>query len=240
VCQGRVRFSISFDEVNRYVGYIGSVNKFKGLLKASHFGPTLIVTTISFAFAVHYWWEGPAYVIAFGVFTGQLVVGWSNDLIDYEDDQRHNRTNKPLVSGAISKELLQKWLRFMVPFSFIANIAGPLGPKGGLVYMLGIACGVAYNFYFKFSPLSPLPYAIAFAALPSSIVISKDMTPPTWMWLGGALFGMAAHFINVLKDMREDHVSGINGLPQILGIRGSIIAAIILITLGGLVLIRFT
>lgn len=211
--------------------------KLKGLLKASHFGPTLIVTTISFAFAQHYWWEGPAYVIAFGVFTGQLVVGWSNDLIDLEDDLRHQRTNKPLVAGSISKEFLHKWLRFMVPFSFIANIVGPLGVKGGLVYMLGIACGVAYNFYFKFSPLSPLPYAIAFAALPSCIVISKDQTPPTWMWLGGALFGMAAHFINVIKDMKEDHVSGINGLPQKLGTCGSFFAASLLIILGIIALI---
>ena len=216
------------------------MTKFKGLLKASHFGPTLIVTTIAFLFATYYWWEGPAYVIAFGVFTGQLVVGWSNDLYDYNDDLRHQRLNKPLVSGQITKESLQKWLRFMVPFSFLANLAVPLGIKGGLVYMLGIACGVAYNFYFKFSSLSPLPYAIAFAALPSSIAISKEITPPTWMWLGGALFGMAAHFINVIKDMKEDHVSGIQGLPQKLGTKGSIIAAIILVALGVLVLIRFT
>jgi 4-hydroxybenzoate polyprenyltransferase len=60
------------------------------------------------------------------------------------------------------------------------------------------------------------------------------------MWLGGALLGMAAHFINVIKDMKEDHVSGIQGLPQKLGTKGSIIAAIILIALGVLVLIRFT
>ena len=201
------------------------MKKLRGLLKASHFGPTLLVTVISFGFASYYWWEGPAFVIAFGVFTGQLVVGWSNDLYDYEDDLRHNRLNKPLVSQTISKETLQKWLRFMVPFSFIANLLGPLGIKGGLVYMLGIACGVAYNFYFKFSPLSPLPYAIAFAALPSCIAISKDVTPPTWMWLGGALLGMAAHFINVIKDMKEDQISQIGGLPQRLGTTKSIITA---------------
>jgi 4-hydroxybenzoate polyprenyltransferase len=211
--------------------------KLRGLLKASHFGPTLIVTSISFGFAVHYWWEGPAYVIAFGVFTGQLVVGWSNDLYDFDDDLRHQRTNKPLVSGLITKQYLEKWLRAMVPFSFVANLLGPLGIRGGLVYMLGIACGVAYNFYFKFSALSPLPYAIAFAALPSSIAISKDVTPPLWMWLGGALLGMAAHFINVLKDMKEDHVSGIKGLPQRLGTRGSVLAAVVLIILGVTILI---
>ena len=131
-----------------------------------------------------------------------------------------------------------KWLAFMVPFSFIANLLGPLGIKGGLVYMLGIACGVAYNFYFKFSALSPLPYAIAFAALPSSVALSKDVTPPVWMWLGGALFGMAAHFINVVKDMEQDQKSGIQGLPQRLGSRNSIIAAIALITAGVLILLK--
>jgi 4-hydroxybenzoate polyprenyltransferase len=101
-----------------------------------------------------------------------------------------------------------------------------------MVYMLGIACGVAYNFYFKFSARSPLPYAIAFAALPSSIAISKDITPPVWMWLGGALFGMAAHFINVIKDMEQDQVSGIKGLPQRLGTKKSIAVAAALIAAG--------
>jgi 4-hydroxybenzoate polyprenyltransferase len=123
----------------------------------------------------------------------------------------------------------------MVPFSFIANLLGPLGIKGGLVYMLGIACGVAYNFYFKFSILSPLPYAIAFAALPSCVAISKDINPPVWMWLGGALLGMAAHFINVIKDMEQDQVSGIQGLPQRLGTKKSIFTAIALIAAGILV-----
>ncbi len=212
------------------------MQRFKGLLKASHFGPTLLVTAISFGFATYYWWEGPAYVIAFGVFTGQLVVGWSNDLYDFEDDLKHNRQSKPLVNGVITKEFLQRWLRLMVPFSFIANLAGPLGLKGGLVYMLGIACGVAYNFYFKFSFLSPLPYAIAFVALPSCIAISKDVTPPTWMWLGGALLGMAAHFINVIKDMKQDQMSEINGLPQRFGTKKSIVAAVLLIALGSLVI----
>jgi 4-hydroxybenzoate polyprenyltransferase len=213
------------------------MKKLKGLLKASHFGPTLIVTTISFAVATYYWWEGPAYVIAFGAFTGQLVVGWSNDLYDLDDDLKHERSKKPLVSGLITKQYLQKWLRFMLPFSLLANLLGPLGIKGGSVYMLGIACGVAYNFYFKFNMLSPLPYAIAFAALPSSVAISKDINPPMWMLLGGALFGMAAHFINVIKDMDQDQASGIKGLPQRLGKTKSIVAAAFLIALGAAILI---
>jgi 4-hydroxybenzoate polyprenyltransferase len=212
------------------------MNKIKGLRQASHFGPTLIVTAIGFVFGTYYWWEGPAFVIAFTVALGQLVVGWSNDLYDYKDDLAHGRKKKPLVSGLITPLYLSKWLRFMVPFSFIANLLGPLGIKGGLVYMFGIAWGVAYNFYFKFSAFSPLPYAVAFAALPSSIAISKGITPPLWMLLGGSIFGTAAHFINVIKDMKEDQASGIQGLPQRLGTKRSVIVAITLIALGVLAL----
>ena len=211
----------------------------RGLLKASHFGPTLIVTSISWFFAAYYWWEGPAFVIAFGVFTGQLVVGWSNDLYDYADDLKHNRLNKPLVAGTITQKYLMKWLRFMVPFSVIANLLGPLGVKGGLVYMFGISMGVAYNFYFKYNVFSWLPYALAFAALPSCIAISKDITPPVWMWLGGAIFGSAAHFINVIKDIDQDRLSGIGGLPQRIGKRNSIFVAALLIALGALTLYLF-
>jgi len=211
--------------------------KFRALLKASHFGPTLLVTSIAFAFASYYWWEGPAYLIAVGVFLGQLIVGWSNDICDYRDDQAHNRVNKPLVAGTITERELRQWMIWMIPAAFFANLFGPLGIKGGLVYMLGIACGVGYNLYFKFTIFSPLPYAIAFAALPSCIAISRDIQPPLWMWLGGAIFGVAAHFINVLKDMKKDQLSGIQGLPQRLGSKGSAIAALLLITAGILLII---
>ena len=204
------------------------MRKVRGLLKASHFIPSLIVSSIAFAFGVNYWWEGPAYVIAFTVFTGQLVVGWSNDLYDFADDQKHQRLNKPLVSGVVTEKYLRSWLIFMVPFSFLVNLLGPLGFKGGLLYWLGIGCGVAYNFYFKFTFLSPLPFAVAFAILPSCIAISKDVTPPLWMWLGGALLGCAAHFVNVLKDLDQDRASEIKGLPQIVGKKVSIMIAAVL------------
>jgi 4-hydroxybenzoate polyprenyltransferase len=47
---------------------------------------------------------------------------------------------------------------------------------------------------------------------------------------------MAAHFINVIKDMEQDQVSGIQGLPQRLGAGKSVIIAITLIASGVLVI----
>jgi 4-hydroxybenzoate polyprenyltransferase len=213
------------------------VSKVNGLRLASHFGPTVIVTTISLVLSLFYTSWQDAIRIAFGVALGQLVVGWSNDLYDYADDLSHQRLNKPLVKGTITREFLARCVMIMVPLSFLANLLGPLGVNGGLVYMFGIACGVAYNFYFKFNIFSPLPFALAFAALPSCIVIAQGQTPPVWMWLGGALFGVAAHFVNVLKDIDQDQISGIGGLPQRLGMRNSIISAVVLIALGVIVLI---
>jgi len=203
--------------------------KLRAYLTAAHFGPTMIVTGISFVFGTILWWEGPAYVIAFTVFLGQLIIGWSNDLYDYQDDLAHNRTNKPLVAGTISAAQLRKTTFIFIPIAVITNLIGPLGVKGGSVYLLGVGCGIAYNFYFKFSPLSPLPYAIACAALPASVYYSVDRTPPLWVLAGGSLLGVGFHFLNVLKDIEKDQISSIRGLPQRVGKKASAVIALVLI-----------
>jgi 4-hydroxybenzoate polyprenyltransferase len=212
--------------------------KLRAYLKAAHFGPTMLITAISFVLGTTLWWEGPAYVIAFTVFLGQLIIGWSNDLYDYDDDVKHNRTNKPLVAGTITPENLRKTTFIFIPIAVIANLIGPLGLKGGSVYLLGVGCGIAYNFYFKFSPLSPLPYAIALAALPASVYYSVDRTPPLWVLAGGSLLGVGFHFLNVLKDIEKDQSSSINGLPQIVGKKASAIIAIVLIAAAILIVLN--
>jgi 4-hydroxybenzoate polyprenyltransferase len=189
----------------------------RSLLRASHLGPTLAVTLVSFLLASALWWEGPAYFISFGVFLGQLLVGWTNDLNDYQDDLKHNRIGKPLVSGELTKTSLLRAVKITTPIAVVFNLFGPLGIKGGLLYLFGVGMGVTYNFYFKSTLLSPLPYALAFAAFVSSIVIATDQNVPIWLVLAGALFGVAAHFANVLKDLDQDLTSGIKGLPQRLG-----------------------
>ena len=65
---------------------------FKAFLSASHFQPTIFVTAVSFLLARELWWEGPAYIIAVGVFFGQLVVGFTNDLNDFADDNKHSQS----------------------------------------------------------------------------------------------------------------------------------------------------
>ena len=201
------------------------------LLKACHLGPTLTVTITSFLLATNLWWEGPAYIIAIGVFLGQLLVGFTNDLADYQDDLKHNRRNKPLVSGGITEKQLRTAIKIVAPFAVVVNIFGPLGIKGGLIYLFGVGMGISYNLYFKSTLLSPLPYAIAFAALVACIVVATDRNPPLWLMGAASLLGVAAHFANVLKDLDQDLTSGIKGLPQRLGKKYSrIIVSLLLIS----------
>ena len=214
-----------------------TVKRLRGFIQACHFGPTLMVSTVAFLIAQALWWEGPALLIAIGVLLGQLIVGWTNDLHDYADDLKHNRIAKPLVSGLITPNQLRTAIFAVTPLAVLINLFGPLGLKGGAVYLLGIAFGLAYNFYFKYTPLSPLPYVFAFAALPASIVIAVDETPPLWMMAAGSLLGVAAHIANVLKDFDEDGLSGIRSFPRIIGEKASR-AAIAVILVANTVLLN--
>ena len=198
---------------------------------AAHFGPTMLITTISFLLAARLWWEGPAYLIAFTVFLGQLLIGWSNDIYDYQDDLKHNRVNKPLVSGQLKIENLRRATFILLPIALLANLLGPLGLKGGAIYLLGVGCGIAYNFYFKFRITSPLVYFIALAALPASIFYAVDRNPPLWVLASSSLLGVAFHFANVLKDLSADRDSNIGGLPQRLGKKASLVIIAILLTI---------
>ena len=206
------------------------MKKVRAYATAAHFGPTMIVTTIAFILALILGSFSKALLIALTVFLGQLIIGWSNDIYDYQDDLKHHRTNKPLVAETVTVTELTRTTYIFIPIAIIANLIGPLGNKGGSVYLLGVGCGIAYNFYFKFSLLSPLPYAIACAVLPASVFFGLERTPPLWILAIGSLFGVAFHFLNVLKDLSQDRESDIGGLPQRLGKKKSLAVVLSMIS----------
>jgi len=201
------------------------------LLRTSHLGPTLLVTFVTYLLALRFWWEGPSFVIAFTVFCGQLVVGWTNDLVDLPLDQREGRTNKPMVDGKLSPNIVKRATWVALVFVTLFSLFGPMGIIGGLVHLLGVGSGVTYNFYFKSNRFSFLPYAISFAALPASITLSRGDAPQLWLLISGSCLGLSAHFANVVKDMERDRAAGIMGLPQILGSQKSTLLSGVLLFL---------
>ncbi len=203
------------------------------LVKASHFGPTVLVVTISFLLALSQFSAIKSFEIACAILAGQCVVGWTNDLLDYPLDLAAGRKKKPLVAGDISQSFLKTSIFIALIFALTLSLIGPLSFKGTSIHALGIASATAYNFGLKKTLVSLLPYVISFGAMPWAVYVAAGSTPPAWLYLGFIAFASAFHFLNVLKDLNWDISQGVLGLPQRLGKRKSIAIAACLVV-GGL------
>jgi len=203
-----------------------------GLIKATHFGPTVLVVTISFFLSsTQFSWVG-SLQIACAIFAGQCVVGWTNDLLDSQLDREAGRSKKPLVSGLVTEIILKRAIVIALAVALALSLAGPLGIKGTLIHFLGILSATLYNFGMKKTIYSVLPYVVSFGAMPWAIYLANGKTPPVWIFLGFITFSSAFHFLNVLKDFEIDVSQGVMGLPQRLGRRMSIACAVVLVIMG--------
>ena len=201
------------------------------LLGAAHPGPAFAVTVLAGLLGVAVG-LGPAdlALVVAAVLTGQLSIGWSNDLVDAQRDRAVGRTDKPLATG----ELDERVVRIACAIALVATVPLSLlcGLVAGLVQLLTVASGWAYNLGLKSTAWSWAPYAVAFGALPAfvSLVDNPDQVPPWWMVTAGALLGVGAHLVNVLPDLADDAATGVRGLPHRLGARrSSALAATVLV-----------
>ena len=202
------------------------------LLKAAHFGPTLLVVLITFLISLTQFSFLESFEIGTAIFFGQLVVGWSNDYIDYPLDKSANRINKPLVNGSLRENTLRKYIFIALFLALCISLFSPLGLTGTSVHFLGLLSAVAYNIKLKATIFSLIPYIISFGLLPWAIYLAAGQTPPFWIYLGFALFASAFHFLNVLKDLEWDISQNVLGLPQRLGRNRSILIATICLIAG--------
>lgn len=214
-----------------------ALNRLRFLLIASHFGPTVLVVTISFAVALLIYSPSEALEVAIAIFFGQLVVGWSNEVIDFPLDKAAGRLKKPLVSGELTTSLLQKLIPIALTLAVIFSLLSPLALVGTAIHLLGLLSATTYNLNLKATVLSPLPYIISFGGLPWAIYLGGGKTPPLWLYFALALFTTAFHFLNVLKDLQWDIEQGILGLPQRMGRAKSLVAATFLAITGALLLL---
>lgn len=200
----------------------GVTIKSVALVASAHPGPSAAVTSLTGLFALALGLD-PARVLVLiaAVLSGQLSIGWSNDLIDLARDRAVGRGDKPLAQGRVDPGVVRSAcvlaLLLTVPLSFAC------GWRAGGVHLLCVSCGWAYNLGLKATPWSWLPYAIAFGGLPAFAWLTEHpgLRPPWWLVLVGALLGVGAHFLNALPDLDDDAVTGVRGLPHRLGDRGS-------------------
>ncbi len=200
----------------------GAGARIGALVRASHPGPGAAVTAVATVLAATAG-RGPggSLLVAATFLSGQLSIGWCNDTVDRDRDRASGRTDKPVALGEVSSRVTGTAagvaLAACVPLS-LAN-----GLAAGIVHLVAVGWAWAYDLGLKRGAASWLPYAVSFGLLPAVVTLGLPghPWPPGWAIAAGSLLGVGAHFANVLPDLDDDRATGVLGLPQRLGRRGS-------------------
>lgn len=196
----------------------------RGLAGACHPVPALAVTVVAVVLAVGVGLDAPGVVLlGAAVLTGQLSIGWSNDWVDAARDRAVGRTDKPAATGTVS--VTEVAVAATLALAATIGLSSALGLPAGVALLAGVVAGWAYNLGLKSTVWSGATYVVAFGALPAAPYLASpgQPWPPWWVPVVGALLGLAAHFANVLPDLRADARTGVRGLPHRLGARRGVI-----------------
>ncbi|HWL99531.1 MAG TPA: UbiA family prenyltransferase [Nocardioidaceae bacterium] len=197
------------------------------LSRACHPGPALAVTVLATAYAVSAG-LGPSRVglVAAAVLAGQLSIGWGNDLVDASRDQAVGRGDKPVATGDLPRSTARVAVAVASAATVVLSLA--CGVVAGLVHLGCVAAGWAYNLGVKATPLSGVPFAVAFGGLPVFVALAEPGggPPPWWVVVAGALLGVGAHLVNVLPDLADDEATGVRGLAHRVGPRQASVLAV--------------
>ena len=216
----------------------------RALVVATHAGPTVAVTTTATLLAVT---AGVAPervgVLALAVLAGQVSIGWSNDWLDADRDRAVARADKPVAQGAVEPGLLRALALVSAAAAVVLSLL--LGLVPGLLLLVLVASGWAYNAGLKRTAVSVLPYVTGFGALPAGVVAaapggaggSSWVAAPWWLAAAGAALGAAAHLANVAPDLEDDLATGVRGLPHRLGPRASAVTGAVLLGAASLLLV---
>jgi 4-hydroxybenzoate polyprenyltransferase len=190
------------------------------LLRAGHPGPSLaiaaMITLLAAEAARH--GTGPV-LVAPAALAGQLSIGWSNDFFDARRDTAVGRTDKPVAAGQVSRRAVGVAGLAALAVSLLLSLA--IGEVTGIINVVMMAAGWAYNAGLKSTLASGLMYVIGFGLIPAFAVstLPGHPAPRPVITAAAAALGLGAHFANVLPDLAGDEQTGVRGLPQRLAAR---------------------
>jgi 4-hydroxybenzoate polyprenyltransferase len=218
---------------------VGPLAAVRAYALATHLGPTVAVTLVSTLLAVAAGMSGGRVaLLCVAVLAGQASIGWSNDWLDADRDRAVARADKPVVQGAVEPSRLRSAALLAAFLAVVLSLA--LGVVPGLLLLVLVASGWAYNAGLKRTAASVVPYVTGFGALPAGVVAAAPGSPaaPWWLVAAGGALGAAAHFANVAPDLEDDRLTGVRGLPHRLGPTVSAVVGALL--LGGAVAVLVT
>jgi 4-hydroxybenzoate polyprenyltransferase len=211
-------------------GRAGAPASVAALARATHLGPSVAVTVVAALLAVAAdVGAGRTLLVSAAVLAGQASIGWSNDWLDADRDRAVARADKPIVQGAVTPRTLRTAALGALVLTVALSLL--LGVLPGLLLLVLVTSGWAYNAGLKRTAASGLPYLTGFGLLPAGVVAAAPGSPaaPWWLVAAGAALGGAAHVANVAPDVADDLATGVRGLPHRIGaVAAAVVGAVLL------------
>jgi 4-hydroxybenzoate polyprenyltransferase len=138
----------------------------------------------------------------------QLAISVLNDFADRERDAHTGRL-RALPLGSISPRGALALAILLAALSLLSSLVMGDGlPASGLL-LAGLLTGFLYDLWLKPTPLSPLPFALAFPVLLVWVELLAHHGPPTALcFLAGMPLAVAIHLGDSIPDRTVDLMAG--------------------------------
>jgi 4-hydroxybenzoate polyprenyltransferase len=164
----------------------------------------------------------------------QLSISALNDWADRARDAAAHRY-RPVAMGRIAAPLA---LGLAIVFALGALPGALAYGTAGILVLLGLGAGWAYDLWLKPTPLSFLPFAVAFPLLPTwvGLVAGRPLPSLAWLFCAGVPLATAIHLADSLPDLELDRAAELRTLAVQLGYQRALRATVVCLLLGSLIL----
>jgi 4-hydroxybenzoate polyprenyltransferase len=179
-----------------------------------------------------FWW------IAFIMLLVQFSISALNEWADADLDLRAHRS-RPIPLGLVSRGAALNVAVVCAVGAFMLCVLANFGPFALLLVGLGTAAGWAYDLWLKATPLSVVPFAIAFPLMPFwiGLLAGRPLTSLMILFLGGSPLAAAIHLADAIPDRDRDREAGLKTLAVVLGKPAAELVTAALLAIGTLLAI---
>ena len=192
----------------------------RGYIVLPHAVPILVVmaATAAFALIAAGGWPGVGTMTRLlgAMFGGQIAIGAVNELVDADLDAVA-KPGKPIPSGLVSHQGAR--VVAIVGTGLMVILAATFGVAALALCALGTGTGIAYNFWFKRTIWSWVPYLVALPLLPIWVWTTLGTVRPGMFAIYpiGAAAVIAVQIAQSLPDLEADAGSDVRTLAVALG-----------------------
>ena len=191
------------------------------ILELLHPIPSLLTTAVAVAFAVIFglpltdprigW-------IALIMLLVQFSISALNDWADADLDAQAGR-QRPIPLRLVPARTALVVGLLCGAAALLGSLLSGFGAAAFLLVVLGLASGLAYDLGLKRTPLSILPFIVAFPLLPLWVgtVAGRGFGSLSLVFLGGIPLAGAIHLADAIPDRDADRAAGVDSLAVTLG-----------------------